>query len=155
MDANLDYQKTSRSWAGSEMKKMPSRKRSPKKKGRGRRTKFTIPSSAFAWTTVLFCLFVISGGIYNVIENPPSYLPYYDKILTIDPRLSEQTVYESIFVFLTNSAMFFGFLLVYRSTQFAYDREKANRRLILGIGFIMAGLFGNHLIYEMKKAMWG
>lgn len=137
------------------MKKMPLRKRSPKKKGRGRRTKFTIPSSMLAWSTVLFCLFVISGGFYNMIENPPSYLPYYDRILTIDPRLSEQTVYESMFIFLTNSAMFFGLWLVYRSAQVVYDRKKANRRLILGIGFIMIGLFGNHLIYEMKRAMWG
>ena len=104
---------------------------------------------------MLFCLFVISGGFYNILENPPPYLPYYDRVLTLDPRLSEQTVYESIFVFLTNAAMFFGLWLSYRSTQIAYDREKANRRLILGIGFIMVGLFGNHLIYEMKKTVFG
>ncbi len=104
---------------------------------------------------MLFCLFVISGGFYNILENPPPYIPYYDRVLTLDWRLSEQTVYESIFVFLTNSAMFFGLWLCYRSTQIAYDREKANRWLLLGIGFAMAGLFGNHLIYEMKKAVLG
>ena len=104
---------------------------------------------------MLFCLFVISGGFYNILENPPPYLPYYDRVLTLDPRLSEQTVYESIFVFLTNAAMFFGLWLCYRSTQIAYDREKANNRLLLGIGFTMVGLFGNHLIYEMKRTVLG
>jgi hypothetical protein len=135
---------------------MSSKKRSAKKRGRGRRvTRFTIPSSVLAWGSVLFCLFVISGGFYNILENPPPYIPYYDRVLTLHPYLSDQTVYESIFVFLTNSAMFFGLWLSYRSTQIAYDREKANRRLLLGIGFTMAGLFGNHLIYEMKKAILG
>jgi hypothetical protein len=108
-----------------------------------------------AWVAVLFCLFVISGGFYNILENPPPYIPYYDRVLTLHPYMSDQTVYESIFVFLTNAAMFFGLWLSYRSTQIAYDREKANRRLLLGIGFTMAGLFGNHLIYEMKKAVLG
>ena len=108
-----------------------------------------------AWSTVLFCLFVISGGFYNILKNPPPYLPYYDRVLTLHPYLSDQTVYESIFVFLTNSAMFFGLWLAYRSTQIAYDREKANSRLLLGIGFAVVGLFGNHLIYEMKKAVLG
>jgi hypothetical protein len=133
---------------------MSSRKRSSKKK-RSRKARFTIPSSAIAWASVLFCLFVISGGFYNILENPPPYIPYYDRVLTLHPYLSDQTVYESIFVFLTNAAMFLGLWLSYRSTQIAYDREKANRRLLLGIGFTMAGLFGNHLIYEMKKAVFG
>jgi len=135
---------------------MSSRKRSAKRRSKGRRaTRFTIPSSVLAWASVLFCLFVISGGFYNILENPLPYIPYYDRVLTLHPYLSDQTVYESIFVFLTNAAMFFGLWLSYRSTQIAYDREKANRRLLLGIGFTMAGLFGNHLIYEMKKAVFG
>jgi hypothetical protein len=135
---------------------MSSRKRSAKKRGRGSRAiRFTIPSGVLAWATMLFCLFVISGGFYNILENPPPYIPYYDRVLTLDPRLSEQTVYESIFVFLTNAAMFFGLWLSYRSTQIAYDQEKANRRLLIGIGFAMVGLFGNYLIYEMKKTVLG
>ena len=135
---------------------MSSRRRSARKRGReGRAKRFTVPPSVLAWAAVLFCLFVISGGFYNILENPLPYIPYYDRILTLHPYMSEQTVYESIFVFLTNAAMFLGLWLSYRSTQIAYDREKANRRLLLGIGFAMAGLFGNYLIYEMKKTVLG
>jgi len=135
---------------------MSSRKRSAKKRSRGSRLKrFTIPSGVLAWAAVVFCLFVISGGFYNILENPLPYIPYYDRVLTLHPYLSDQTVYESIFVFLTNAAMFFGLWLSYRSTQIAYDREKANTRLLLGIGFAAAGLFGNYLIYEMKKTVLG
>jgi hypothetical protein len=135
---------------------MSSRKRSARKRRKsGRAKRFTVPPSVLAWAAVLFCLFVISGGFYNILENPLPYIPYYDRILTLHPYIAEQTVYESIFVFLTNAAMFFGLWLSYRSTQIAYDREKANTRLLLGIGFAMAGLFGNHLIYEMKKTVLG
>jgi len=134
---------------------MSSRKRSSKKRKKRKTTRFTIPSSVLAWATVLFCLFVISGGFYNILEKPPPYWPYNGRVLTLDPRLSEQTVYESIFVFLSNASMFFGLWLSYRSTQIAYDRDKANRRLLLGIAFAAAGLLGNYLIYEMKKTMIG
>ncbi len=134
---------------------MSSRKRSAKKRRSGRASRFTVPPSVLAWATVLFCLFVISGGFYNILENPLPYIPYNDRVLTLHPYLSDQTVYESIFVFLTNAAMFLGLWLSYRSTQIAYDHEKANSRLLLGIGFAMAGLFGNYLIYEMKKTVLG
>jgi len=131
---------------------MSSRKRSSKKRKAAR---FTISPSVLAWASVLFCLFVISGGFYNILENPPPYWPYDGRVLTLDPRLSEQTVYESIFVFLSNASMFLGLWLSYRSTQIAYDRDKANRRLLLAIVFAAAGLLGNYLIYEMKKTMIG
>ena len=134
---------------------MSSRKRSTKKRKKSKTTKLTIPSGVLAWVTVLFCLFVMSGGFYNILEKPPPYWPYDGRVLTLDPRLSEQTVYESIFVFLSNSSMFFGLWLSYRSTQVAYDRDKANRRLVLGIVFAAAGLLGNYLIYEMKKTLIG
>lgn len=135
---------------------MSSRRRPAKKKVSGRGVKrFTVPSSVLAWATVLFCLFVISGGFYNILENPPPYIPYYDRILTLHPYMSDQTVYESIFVFITNTAMFLGLWLSYRSTQIAYDRDKANRRLLIGIAFAAAGLFGNYLIWEMKKTVLG
>jgi hypothetical protein len=133
---------------------MSSRRRSSKKKSR-RVKRFTVPPSFLAWAIVLFCLFVISGGFYNILENPPPYIPYYDRILTLHPYISDQTVYESIFVFLTNAAMFTGLWLSYRSTQIAYDRDKANSRLLIGIGFAAVGLLGNYLIYEMKKTVLG
>jgi len=133
---------------------MSSRRRSTRKKDRGVR-RFTVPPSVLAWASVLFCLFVISGGFYNILENPPPYIPYYDRILTLHPYMSDQTVYESIFVFLTNAAMFLGLWLSYRSTQIAYDRDKANRRLLIGIAFAAAGLYGNYLIYQMKQTVLG
>ncbi len=128
-----------------------SRKRSSRSPLKG----FKIPQNALAWGIVIFSLFVLSGGLYNILENPPIYIPYGSRYLTLHPYLSEQTVYESIFVFLSNAAVFVGLWLSYRSAQVAYDKSKANRWLVLGIGLTLAGISGSYLIIEMKKAILG
>jgi len=102
---------------------------------------------------VVFCLFILSGGIYNILESPLAFIPYGERYLTLHPYLSDQTVYESIFVFLCNSAVFIGLWLSYRSTQVAYDRSKANRYLLLGIGLTLAGISGSYLIIQMKSTI--
>jgi len=114
-----------------------------------------MPSRLLACSVILFCLFVLSGGIYNILETPPPYLPYGDRYLTLDPRLSEQTVYESIFIFLSNAAAFLGLWISYRSTQVAYDRSRANRYLVLGIALTLAGIIGSYLIFDMKRTILG
>jgi hypothetical protein len=116
---------------------------------------FRIPTNLLTWGVVIFCLFVLSGGIYNILESPPSFIPYGDRYLTLHPYLSMQTVYESIFVFVCNAAVFLGLWVSYRSTQVAYDRSKANRYLLIGIGLTLAGISGTYLIIEMKKAILG
>jgi len=116
---------------------------------------FRIPSNLIVWSVVIFSLFILSGGIYNILESPPPFIPYGNKYLTLHPYLSDQTVYESIFVFLSNAAVFLGLYISYRSTQVAYDKSKANRYLLLGIGLTLAGISGSYLIIEMKKAILG
>ncbi len=112
-----------------------------------------IPTNAVAWGAIIFSLFVLSGGIYNILESPPAYIPYGSRYLTLHPYMSEQTVYESIFVFMCNAAAFLGLWMSHRSTQVAYDRSKANRWLMLGVGLTIAGISGIYLIIEMKRAI--
>jgi hypothetical protein len=112
-----------------------------------------IPTKAVAWGAIIFSLFVLSGGIYNILESPPAYIPYGSRYLTLHPYMSEQTVYESIFVFMCNAAAFLGLWMSHRSTQVAYDRSKANRWLMLGVGLTIAGISGIYLIIEMKRAI--
>jgi len=48
-----------------------------------------------------------------------------------------------------------GLWISYRSTQVAYDRSKANRYLLLGIGLTLAGISGSYLILGMKRTILG
>ena len=98
---------------------------------------------------------MLSGGIYNVLESPPPFLPYGNKYLMFDPRFSDQTVYESVFIFLSNAAAFLGLWISYHSTQVTYDRSKANRYLVLGIVLTLAGIMGSYLIIELKRTILG
>ena len=103
----------------------------------------------------MFCLFVLSGGIYNLLESPPPFLPYGNRYLMVDPRFDRQTLYESIFIFLSNAAAFLGLWISHRSTQVAYDRSKANKYLIIGIVLTLAGIMGSYLMIELKRTILG
>jgi hypothetical protein len=114
-----------------------------------------IPGRLVIWGCIFLCIFILGGGFYNILEEPLSVIPFQGGYLTLHPYYSDQTVYESVFVMLTNASMFFGLWLSYRSSQVRYDRVKANRYFILGIGLTIAGLAGNFLILEMKRAIFG
>jgi hypothetical protein len=114
-----------------------------------------IPGRLVIWGCVFLCIFILGGGFYNLLEDPFTVIPFQGGYLTLHPYFSDQTVYESVFVMLTNASMFFGLWLSYKSTNVSYDRVKANRYFMLGIGFTVAGLAGNFLILEMKRAIFG
>jgi hypothetical protein len=103
---------------------------------------------------VAFCIFVVAGGIYDILENPPTILPGPGgDWMTLHPYGSDQTLYESIFVMMTYTSMFSGLLLAYRSSKVAYDKRRANFMLIIGVGLVMAGFAGNWIIIFLKRAL--
>jgi hypothetical protein len=113
--------------------------------------RFTIPKRIIVYGVVIFCIFVVAGGIYDILENPRVILQLPSgQWVTLHPSLNDQTLYESIFVMITYSMMFGGLILAYRSTKIAYDRKKANFRLIIGLIFAIAGFAGNMLIIFLK-----
>ncbi|MCW4050573.1 MAG: hypothetical protein NWE89_12650 [Candidatus Bathyarchaeota archaeon] len=131
-------------------------KRPRKKRGSGKKSKtWKIPSNVLTIGVVLFCLFIVSGGFYNILEKPPAVLPVGNTFITLHPYFTDQTVYESVFVFLTNGAAFIGLWLSYKATQVVYDKDKANRYLVFGIGFALLGVSGLYLIINMKRAILG
>ena len=132
---------------------MSRRRRSRDKRFQGFKN-LRIPGRFVMWGSILLCIFILGGGFYNILENPYTVIPFQGGYLTLHPYFTEQTVYESFFVMLANVSMFLGLWLSYQSTQVSYDRIKANRYILIGIGFTLAGLTGNYLILEMKKAIF-
>ena len=136
------------SWEAETLSKGRPSKRKPLKEHR-------LPPTLLAWSAVLFCLFILSGGIYNILESPPPLIPYGDRYLTLDPRPGEQTVYESVFVFLSNAATFSGLWVSHRAAQVAHDGSRANRYLIAGMALTLMGVAGSYLTFELKRAALG
>ena len=102
----------------------------------GKTSKVQIPKRYVQIGVVVFCVFIIGGGFYNLLENPP---------------MSDQTVTEGYVIMLTNLFMVIGFWMTYTSSQVAYDRTKANRYLMFGIILIIVGFAGNYAILNIKS----
>ena len=117
------------------------------------KSKVTIPKKYISWAVVLFCLFILGGGIYNILEEPPSIIPLQSGYSSLHPYMNEQTSTEGYVMMLINGFIIAGFYMTYRSTQVAYNRAAANRWLMAGIALIILGFGGNYLILQLKQGL--
>lgn len=122
-----------------------------KKTGKG--SKVQIPKKYLQIGIVLFCVFIIGGGFYNLLENPPIAIPLQNGVSSLHPYMSDQTVTEGYVIMLTNLFMVTGFWLTYKSSQVTYDKTTADRYLMLGIILIITGLAGNYGIINIKRGL--
>jgi len=118
-----------------------------------KKRKIQIPRRYISVSVVIFCLFILGGGIYNILENPPSIIPLQNGYSSLHPYISDQTVTEGYVIMLTNAAIVVGFYMSYRSTQVSYNRTSANRWLVAGIALIFLGFGGNYLMLQMKRSL--
>lgn len=116
-----------------------------------RKSKVRIPKKYLQIGVVLFCVFIIGGGFYNLLENPPIAIPLQSGVSSLHPYLTDQTVTEGYFVMLTNLFMVTGFWLTHKASHVTYDKPKANRYLIIGIILIVLGLSSNYAILRIKR----
>ena len=119
----------------------------------GSASRIMIPKKYLAFAVVLFCLFIIGGGIYNLLESPPSIIPLQTGYTSLHPYMNEQTSTEGYVIMLINAFTIAGFYMTYRSTQVAYNRTSANRWLMAGIALIVLGFGGNYLILRLKQGL--
>lgn len=134
---------------------MPSAKKRIKKalKSIGGTSKVLIPKKYISFAVVLFCIFIMGGGIYNILESPPSIIPLQNGYSSLHPYSNEQTSTEGFVIMMINGAIIAGFYMTYRSTQVAYNRTAANRWLMVGIILITLGFGGNYLILRLKQSI--
>jgi hypothetical protein len=116
-------------------------------------SKTMIPKKYISFAVILFCLFIMGGGIYNILEDPPSIIPLQTGYTSLHPYMNEQTSTEGYVIMLINGFIIAGFYMTYRSTQVAYNRTSANRWLMAGIALIILGFGGNYLIIQLKLGL--
>lgn len=114
---------------------------------------FKVPRNVVVIAVVMFIIFVVGGGFYDIVENPPALIPGPSGWVAVHPYMDEQTLNESIFAMVTTASMFVGLLLAYKSTQVRYDRKRANAMLMVGIALILLGLSGNYYIIYLKRSL--
>ncbi|MGD2200044.1 MAG: hypothetical protein PVJ38_00255 [Candidatus Bathyarchaeota archaeon] len=103
---------------------------------------------------VVFTAFIAGGGIYDILDNPPSIVPGPGgSWIAIHPLIGEQTINESIVSMILTFFMVGGLLVSYRSTKVTNNPRKANTMLVIGIALILLGLAGNHYLLILKKTV--
>ena len=118
---------------------------------RHRKTRVRAPLTPITVSLVLFTAFIVGGGIYDLLDNPPALLPGPRGWVAVYPAMDRQTLNESILSMIFTLLIFVGMFTSYRSTQIAYDSKRATTMLILGIALILLGLSGSHYLLILKR----
>jgi hypothetical protein len=100
---------------------------------------------------VVFIIFLLGGGVYDIIETPAAVLQTSSGSYTsISPYAGEQTINESIVSMFLIGFCFVGLFLVYRSAQILYDKSKANITLMIGLSLALVGAAGAYVLLLLK-----
>jgi hypothetical protein len=102
---------------------------------------------------ILFTAFIAGGGIYDLLDNPPSLYPVGNRWVAVHPFQGEQTINESIVSMTLTLFMVGGLIISYRSAKVTNDSRRANTMLIIGISLILMGLAGSHYLLILKRTI--
>jgi hypothetical protein len=121
--------------------------------GKGNRKPLRVSTTVISIIMILFITFIAGGGIYDLLDNPPSLYPVGDRWVAVHPFQGEQTINESIVSMTLTLFMVGGLILSYKSAKVANDSRKANTMLIIGIALILMGLAGSHYLLILKRTI--
>lgn len=112
----------------------------------------TAKPSIFAVAIIIagFSIFLIGGGIYDILEQPLLGIPMGRRILFFYPgTLSEQTILDSMFAMISYLLGLVGILAMYQSTKYAYRPRQAFMLLMVGaMFFLLAYFLMENLVYQ-------
>ena len=88
-------------------------------------------------TIMIISIFLLGGGIYDIIERPIVIGGWQVRILPFYPRgLNEQFLGESIFVMILYALGVSGFILIYQSTKYVYRPRQAYLMLVIVVSIV-------------------
>lgn len=92
---------------------------------------------------VAFSIFLLAGGVYDILEKPIMGFPLGRRVLFYYPyTIHEQVLLESFLVMTIYAFGFTGFLLTYQSTKYAYKPRQAFILLMMGLTLIFIAYLG-------------
>ncbi len=82
-------------------------------------------------------IFLLGGGVFDVLEKPLVAIPLGSKIIFFYPGITNQSILDSAIAMLTYFFGVMGILLMYQSTKYAFKARQAYILLLLGAVFIL------------------
>ena len=110
------------------------------------------PITALALAAVAAAVFLMGGGLYDLIQNPEVIIPRPGTIwITYPYTLLDQVIMESLISMVLWAAGFAGLILIYESTKYASEPSRAYYRFIVGVFLVLLAYFaGRYMLYELK-----
>jgi len=91
-----------------------------------------------AVTVTAISIFLIGGGVYDILEQPAFAIFIQGRIYPVYPySLSEQFLGESVGAMILYSLGAAGLLIAYQSTKYAYRPRQAFMMLLMGVSLII------------------
>jgi hypothetical protein len=101
--------------------------------------------------SIAVALFLLGGGLYDIIVKPLPAVYYQGRFLFIYPQLTEQFISDSIVVMTIYSLGVAGLLMVYQSTKSVYKPRNAYMMLMIGITLLLlAYVFLEAIMHYLK-----
>ena len=98
-------------------------------------------------------LFLLAGGVYNIIFQPPVLLSSSNYIIFYTYSLHEQIWGESIIAFLLFSLGAGGGYLAHRSTRYVYKPREATMLLVIGVIMLFLAFIGCEYVIWLKRGV--
>jgi len=112
-----------------------------------------LPWLIIALMGVAASIFLLGGGVYDIIEKPMAIVPGGAQgrwIFYWPYQLNAQSLNESIIVMLLYGIGFGGFWAMYQSTKYAYKPRQAFILLLAGAVLVILAYFSCETIINLK-----
>jgi len=99
---------------------------------------------------IAIAVFLLGGGLYNVIMKPYPAVYYGGRFIFLYPQLSEQFVTDSLVAMILYSLGIVGLIAVYQSTKYAYKPRQAYMTFLVGFILLLLAYIFLEATIQMK-----
>jgi hypothetical protein len=112
-----------------------------------------VPSSSLTIIILMmFSIFILGGGIYNIMEKPLAITPGPSRSWTfyVPYDINRQTLNESILAMLLFLMGIVGYFTYYLSTRYVYSPRRAWIIALIGISVLVIAFVGSQYSLDLK-----
>jgi len=99
---------------------------------------------------IAIAVFLLGGGLYNVIMKPYPAVYYGGRFIFLYPQLTEQFVTDSLVAMILYSLGIVGLIAVYQSTKYAYKPRQAYMTFLVGFILLLLAYIFLEATIQMK-----
>jgi len=109
------------------------------------------PATVLVILLISVSIFLLAGGVYNVMMEPLVLLPTPSFPIFYYYGLQDQTWFESLEAIILFVLGFAGIFVSYKSTRYAYKPRQAAMLLLIGMALLLISFIGCEYTILLKR----